>query len=64
MHVQGQDQKDAGERVSLKAAMWLLRGQGYEALENQPRALRWYKAALQADPFCYEAFKVLLLGYF
>ena len=48
-----------GQEISLHAAMLLLRGKAYDALENQQRAARWYKAALQADPFCYEAFQVL-----
>lgn len=26
----------------------------YDALENAPRAVKWYRAALQADPFNYE----------
>lgn len=39
--------------------MLLLRGKAYSALDNQSRATIWYKAALQSDPFCYDAFKVL-----
>lgn len=49
-----------GQEISLQAAMLLLRGKAYDALENRQRAMRWYKAALRADPFCYEAFKVSL----
>lgn len=49
---------DHGQGVNLQAAIMLLRGRAYDALENQQRAIRWYKAALQADPFCYDAFKV------
>lgn len=40
--------------------MCLLRARAYEALENRPRAARWYKNALSADPFCYEAFEALV----
>lgn len=32
----------------------------FEAMENPPRALLWYKKALKHDPFCYEAFHALV----
>lgn len=51
---------DIGQGVSYTSAMCLLRGRVYEALENRARAIRWYKAALHVDPFCYEAFRVSL----
>jgi anaphase-promoting complex subunit 6 len=38
----------------IGAAICLLRGRAFEALENRARALRWFKAALKADPYCYE----------
>ena len=54
------DAEDEGSgEASLIAAMLLLRGKAYNALENQQRAKSWYIAAIQTDPFCYEAFKVL-----
>lgn len=51
--------------VNYHAALALLRGQTYDALENHARAIKWYKAALKADPMCYEAFQasVLLLAH-
>jgi len=52
---------EMGRELSYTAAMCLLRGQVYEAQENRLRAVRWYKAALRIDPFCYEAFKASLL---
>ncbi|KAG0597202.1 hypothetical protein M758_UG320200 [Ceratodon purpureus] len=53
--------KDAEEReINIGAAICLLRGRAFEALENRARALRWYKAALKADPYCYEAFEHLI----
>ncbi len=51
-------EEDIGREVSYTSAMCLLRGRVYEALENRGRAIRWYKAALHMDPFCYEAFRV------
>ena len=50
------------EEASYKAALCLLRGRVYAAMENQTRACLWYQAALQLDPFCYEAFQVCLLS--
>ena len=49
-----------GQAVSYPAALALLRGQAYDALENHGRAIRWYRQALKFDPFCYEAFQVSL----
>ncbi|KAK9905515.1 hypothetical protein WJX75_001308 [Coccomyxa subellipsoidea] len=54
---------DIGQGVSYTSAMCLLRGRVYEALENRARAIRWYKAALHVDPFCYEAFRALAEGH-
>ncbi|KAK9823965.1 hypothetical protein WJX72_006697 [[Myrmecia] bisecta] len=51
---------DIGQEVSIYAAMCLVRGRAYDALENRTRAIRWYRAALRADPYCYEAFQVLV----
>ncbi|KAK9847452.1 hypothetical protein WJX84_003493 [Apatococcus fuscideae] len=48
------------EEASYKAALCMLRGRVYAAMENQARACLWYQAALQLDPFCYEAFQVLI----
>ena len=49
-----------GQEVSFASAMCLLRGRAFGALENRGRAAVWFRAALQADPFCYEAFQVCL----
>ena len=59
-----QDQQDpdtSGKQISYYAALSLLRGKVYDALENHGRAVKWYQAALKADPFCYEAFQVTQL---
>ncbi|GJP52697.1 hypothetical protein CLOM_g11789, partial [Closterium sp. NIES-68] len=49
-------------RVGIKpaAAFNLIRGRAYEALGNRPKAIQWLSAALQADPFCSEAFDELI----
>eukprot|EP00232_Nephroselmis_pyriformis_P028431 CAMPEP_0182869414 /NCGR_PEP_ID=MMETSP0034_2-20130328/9926_1 /TAXON_ID=156128 /ORGANISM="Nephroselmis pyriformis, Strain CCMP717" /LENGTH=205 /DNA_ID=CAMNT_0025001873 /DNA_START=32 /DNA_END=645 /DNA_ORIENTATION=- len=49
-----------GKEISVHSATCLLRGRVYDALENRPRAVFWYKEALKADPFCYEAFEALI----
>eukprot|EP00249_Psilotum_nudum_P014975 c25100_g1_i1 orf=111-1745(+) len=54
-------EKDTDEReINITAAICLLRGRAFEALENRARALRWYQAALKSDPYCYEAFERLV----
>ncbi|KAF8071217.1 APC6 [Scenedesmus sp. PABB004] len=52
--------RSQGHDVAAAAAVCLLRGKAYEALENRQRAIASYKAALQADPFCQEAFAALV----
>lgn len=62
--VSHQDQHDpdtSGKQISYYSALSLLRGKVYDALENHGRAVKWYQAALKADPFCYEAFQVTKL---
>ena len=49
--------------MSLTAALSLLRGKVHEALENRPLAQHWYKSALAADPFCYEAYEALITNH-
>ena len=49
----------SGKQISYYSALSLLRGKVYDALENHGRAVKWYQAALKADPFCYEAFQVI-----
>ena len=48
---------DLGRAVSYGAAMCLLRGRACAGLDNRARAAAWFRAALRADPFCYEAFQ-------
>jgi tetratricopeptide (TPR) repeat protein len=49
-----------GTTLDYLSAMCLLRAQVYDAQENFPRAVQWYKAALVRDPFNYEAFQALV----
>jgi tetratricopeptide (TPR) repeat protein len=49
-----------GWQINMYSAVCLLRGRVYDALENRGRAVHWYKAALQSDPFCYEAYVALI----
>lgn len=51
--------KDRGE-INITAAICFLRGKAYEALENRSQARSWYKAAIKADPLCYEALECLI----
>lgn len=65
VHMEDQDaeflEKDAEDReINIAAAICLLRGRAFEALENRAQALRWYQAALKADPYCFEAFERLI----
>lgn len=41
-------------RPSLGPTTRLLRSRVHDALENAPRAVKWYRAALVADPFNYD----------
>uniref|UniRef100_A0A7N0UGE0 Anaphase-promoting complex subunit 6 n=1 Tax=Kalanchoe fedtschenkoi TaxID=63787 RepID=A0A7N0UGE0_KALFE len=52
----------AGEdrEISISSAIFFLRGKAYEALENRSQAKQWYKAAISADPLCYEALECLI----
>ncbi|KAF3777011.1 Anaphase-promoting complex subunit 6 [Nymphaea thermarum] len=53
--------KDGEDReINISSAMFFLRGKAYEALENRAQALLWYKAAIKADPYCYEALECLV----
>ena len=59
-----QDVQDGSRprEIAYGAATSLLRGHAFAALDNPGRALRCYKAALLADPRCYEAFRVSQLN--
>ncbi|GLC37175.1 hypothetical protein PLESTB_000988000 [Pleodorina starrii] len=52
-----------GAGVRVQAGMCCLRGRAFEALENRGRAAVWYQAALQLDPYCYDAFAALIDGH-
>ncbi|XP_074311173.1 anaphase-promoting complex subunit 6 [Silene latifolia] len=53
--------KDGEDReINIAAAICFLRGRAYEALENRAQARLWYKAAIKADPLCYEALERLI----
>lgn len=39
--------RQQGADISTASAVWLLRGAAFEALENTPRAISCYKAALR-----------------
>ncbi|XVF78859.1 hypothetical protein PTKIN_Ptkin14bG0171300 [Pterospermum kingtungense] len=53
--------KDGEDReINITAAICFLRGKAYEALENRAQARQWYKAAIKADPLCYEALECLI----
>ncbi|KAG1653808.1 hypothetical protein FOA52_007854 [Chlamydomonas sp. UWO 241] len=64
VHAQGDDHwAQLGRSVSPAAVVWLLRGRAFQAHENRPRAIVAYRAALTADPYCYEAFSALIGGH-
>ncbi|KAF8413721.1 hypothetical protein HHK36_001714 [Tetracentron sinense] len=46
--------------INISSAICFLRGKAYEALENRAQARQWYKAAIKADPLCYEALECLI----
>ncbi|XWS10892.1 hypothetical protein CRYUN_Cryun38cG0037200 [Craigia yunnanensis] len=53
--------KDGEDReINISSAICFLRGKAYEALENRAQARKWYKAAIKADPLCYEALECLI----
>lgn len=54
-------EKDGEDReINILSAICFLRGKAYEALENRAQARQWYKAAIKADPLCYEALERLI----
>ncbi|XP_008660356.1 anaphase-promoting complex subunit 6 isoform X2 [Zea mays] len=56
--------KDAEDHeINIKSALCFLRGKAYEALDNRDLARQWYKAAVKADPLCYEAIECLVDNY-
>ncbi|KAK3026495.1 hypothetical protein RJ639_041792, partial [Escallonia herrerae] len=54
------DKEGEDRDMNITSAICFLRGKAYEALENRAQARQWYKAAIKADPLCYEALECLL----
>ncbi|KAF9621856.1 hypothetical protein IFM89_028444 [Coptis chinensis] len=53
--------KDGEDReINITSAICFLRGKANEELENRAEARKWYKAAIKADPLCYEALERLI----
>ncbi|ESQ27246.1 hypothetical protein EUTSA_v10018370mg [Eutrema salsugineum] len=53
--------KDGEDReINISSAICFLRGKAYGALQNRSQARQWYKAAIKADPLCYEALECLI----
>lgn len=49
--------------IDYAAAICLLRGEVFDAMDNFAKSVEWYKAALKADPMCYDAFARLVGGH-
>ncbi|KAI4387990.1 hypothetical protein MLD38_000369 [Melastoma candidum] len=54
------DRDGEDSEINISSAICLLRGKACEALENRAQARLWYKAAVKADPLCYEALECLI----
>ncbi|KAL7186188.1 hypothetical protein ACSBR2_028024 [Camellia fascicularis] len=54
------DKDGEDHEINIMSATCFLRGKAYEALENRAQARQWYKAAIKADPLCYEALERLI----
>ncbi|CAN6558286.1 hypothetical protein ACFX2I_007791 [Malus domestica] len=54
------DKDGEDHEINISSAICFLRGKAYEALENRVQARQWYKAAIKADPLCYEALECLI----
>ncbi|XP_031406421.1 anaphase-promoting complex subunit 6 isoform X2 [Punica granatum] len=54
------DEDGEDREINISSAICFLRGKAYEALENRAQARLWYKAAVKADPLCYEALECLI----
>ena len=52
-----------GCKINMYSAFCLLRGKVYLALENRPKAVQWLRASVASDPFCHEAFSLLVEGH-
>ena len=56
----GETPPERGARGAEEAALSLLRGRAYEAMESRTRAVRWYKHALTCDAMCFGAYEAML----
>ncbi|CAH8369597.1 unnamed protein product [Eruca vesicaria subsp. sativa] len=56
--VQRQD-REKSAIVQVDAAPFKQWGKAYGALQNRSQARQWYKAAIKADPLCYEVLLAL-----
>ncbi|GMN54359.1 hypothetical protein TIFTF001_023480 [Ficus carica] len=54
------DKYGEDREINISSAICFLRGKAYEALENRSQARQWFKAAIKADPLCYEALECLI----
>ncbi|XP_050368000.1 anaphase-promoting complex subunit 6 [Argentina anserina] len=54
------DKGGEDHEINIASAICFLRGKAFEALENRAQARKWYKAAIKADPLCYEALECLI----
>ncbi|XP_072974279.1 anaphase-promoting complex subunit 6 [Typha angustifolia] len=57
------DKDGEDHEINITSAICFLRGKAYEALDNRALARQWYKAAVKADPLCYEALECLIDSY-
>lgn len=57
------DKEGEDREINILSAICFLRGKAYEAQENRAQARLWYKAAIKADPLCYEALECLIENY-
>ena len=49
--------------VSIRASLCFMRGKAHGALENWKSAELWCKEALTLDPYCFEAFDLLISSH-
>jgi anaphase-promoting complex subunit 6 len=54
------ENEPSGQDSQMASVFALLRGKVYEVQENQELALKWFKRAVDLDPYCYEAVERLL----
>ncbi|XP_078177095.1 anaphase promoting complex 6 isoform X1 [Carex rostrata] len=57
------DKQSDDHEINILSAICLLRAKAYQALDNRDIAKQWFKAAVKADPMCYEAMECLVDNY-